>query len=790
MKRQSMVIAITISFLLILNSCNISSKDEPKYDFKELLVNKIKSEPLEKQIKLQSDTAATFNGVTATNSAPKTNEKMEFDVKINNLKGNVYDPSQIDIYGEFISPKNDYFKVPAFYYEDYKRTLEPFDLEKDYVVDGWNSTNAIAVGRYDKELKTSVLKADLAKSADYSSVGKSVVISNFAVLRYPNVSFKVKGSSKGGKVRLGFSSVDGQSFYEFSPTADWQTINIPYSKFTPKDNVDAYKNKLVELNKMNSLYIYTMANIEASIYISDIALTNLQTNENFSIEKCQSLALSEYSEGGISGYEKLTKKEQKGFKIRFNPTVSGEWYYRVVVKENSKTLYSYTDKIAVLENKAKGFIHIEKTQNRNFIYEDGTPFVPIGENIGWYTSGTRKNYNFDYYFKKLKEHKANTARIFACHWQSTLVWNDSGILDFSNRLDKAYSMDKIIEQAQQNDIKLILSLFYHCPFVVEKGEPWQLWDSNPFNVQNGGYLKEPIEFFTNPQAIEDTKKLIRYMVARWGYSQNILNWELFNEISWVTGFTPEISDNWHREMANYIKSIDPFSHIVASSSAKFDDSINALPELDYINIHAYDLNSYSGEVVKLQREMYKKYKKPVLMEEASPRGTNGIANYTTDSKGMFLHEANWAGVMGFGIGGGLTWWWNDYVDLYNFYYRYTPIAKYVELMPIDFVKMPSLNASDFTSSKDIADAVGFKDSKRAYIWTYDMTSNYKKVYSNNFEGFTLTLKDMEKGKYKVAFFDTFKGEVISSMEIEESDLSLVINYPKWSRDIALIVEKQ
>ncbi len=36
--------------------------------------------------------------------------------------------------------------------------------------------------------------------------------------------------------------------------------------------------------------------------------------------------------------------------------------------------------------------------------------------------------------------------------------------------------------------------------------------------------------FTDPQARKYQQRIFRYIVARWGYSPNILSWELFNEI--------------------------------------------------------------------------------------------------------------------------------------------------------------------------------------------------------------------------------------------------------------------
>ena len=48
------------------------------------------------------------------------------------------------------------------------------------------------------------------------------------------------------------------------------------------------------------------------------------------------------------------------------------------------------------------------------------------------------------------------------------------------------------------------------------------WDAHPWNLANGGWLKTPLDFFTDEQARAITRDKFRYIAARWGYSSSIM----------------------------------------------------------------------------------------------------------------------------------------------------------------------------------------------------------------------------------------------------------------------------
>ncbi len=85
------------------------------------------------------------------------------------------------------------------------------------------------------------------------------------------------------------------------------------------------------------------------------------------------------------------------------------------------------------------------------------------------------------------------------------------------------------------------------------------------------------------------------MIARYGYSRSIAVWEFFNEVDHVrydTSFGESLNDSlladWHNDMAGYLKTHDPYHHIISTSvSHRDNDAMNRLETLDFNQRHIY-----------------------------------------------------------------------------------------------------------------------------------------------------------------------------------------------------------
>src|SRR5690606_5542627 len=143
----------------------------------------------------------------------------------------------------------------------------------------------------------------------------------------------------------------------------------------------------------------------------------------------------------------------------------------------------------------------------------------------------------------------------------------SGLGKYSQRA--AGLLDSVLNESERQGIYMQLVLHHHGQVSTGTNAEWNSNGSdnpgNPYNAANGGPCATAADFFTNANAKAYQKKMYRYIVARWGYSTNVLSWELFNEVQFTNGTDAGI-DSWHDEMSQYIKALDVHKHIITTSA--------------------------------------------------------------------------------------------------------------------------------------------------------------------------------------------------------------------------------
>jgi len=77
-------------------------------------------------------------------------------------------------------------------------------------------------------------------------------------------------------------------------------------------------------------------------------------------------------------------------------------------------------------------------------------------------------------------------------------------------------------------------------------ETWHRWDSNPFNVAQGGPAKRPEELFDDTLCRRLWLKRLETFVRHWSLRPAIVGWEIFSKLDLVTGATEERAVSVHR----------------------------------------------------------------------------------------------------------------------------------------------------------------------------------------------------------------------------------------------------
>lgn len=512
--------------------------------------------------------------------------------------------------------------------------------------------------------------------------------------------------------------------------------------------------------------------------------------------------------GSVSGMASTSKDEPQGletvkwtsdyhYRLRFLPNEAGNWKYKITVREFNNSLLELQTtqtiegniEIASDEDPTyRGIIAIDQTTNRNFTYGDGSTFIPVGLNMCWWTNSSRKTFDYDVWFEKFSTNGGNMVRLWMATWGFSLHWGKV-YNNFDDRQNSAARLDKVIGLAEDYDIYVQLCLINHGQFSSQTNP---LWDDNPYNAANGGILTKPEQFFYKSEAKEAYKNELMYIIGRYGYSDHIMAWELFNEVDWTDN--AEATNtlniyNWHKEMAEFVEENDSYDHLITTSYKSTSGMAYRLNAIDYVNPHDY---GYSGKNINdvlpsSQEKIYSNYKKPVLSSEIGVNWQSGVETAGVDPKGDSIRQSLFAGFMGGGAGGAMQWWWDSWIHPNNLYHQYKGAASFASKLDLTGNDYQQLRLNkDVSVSNENAGLLGYSFSDRIYGYVYNKDWFY---YSKTVNEINSTISiPFSDGNYTLTFYNTLTGETLQQQNIAASGGKVNITIPSFSEDIAFIIE--
>ncbi len=382
------------------------------------------------------------------------------------------------------------------------------------------------------------------------------------------------------------------------------------------------------------------------------------------------------------GRESVDLVGQPTWKLRFAPRQVGQWRLRLRAKDRDGETTSPEATFTATPGTGHGVIR-RAAGTRYFEHADGTPFFPIGHNVAWSHAGG--TFDFEQWLTPLPAHGVNLARIWL-QWDRNLSLEYKGPRSGCGRYDlaNAWRMDQVLDTCRRLGIRVLFTLDSPEPYQKEHywlgkltGRPWT--DFCAHNVANGGPLKEPREFYTTDEGRRLIRQRLRYIVARWGWDDNLFCWELWNELNVFPEWdklVPQIAA-WHREMAGYLRRLDPAGHLITTSftNAEGHPDIWSLPELDFVQSHVYSSVDLAGDFPKVTRLMGERYQRPHLYGEFGTRFDWLNQLDQLDPAGVHVHNMMWSAIMAGSAGTPLSWCW-EYLDKSRVYQRYGPLAKF------------------------------------------------------------------------------------------------------------------
>lgn len=356
-------------------------------------------------------------------------------------------------------------------------------------------------------------------------------------------------------------------------------------------------------------------------------------------------------------------------------------------------------------------------------------------------------------------------------WEAAVNRPERG---FYNPIDCAW-LDEIVELARGDGIYLQLCLLTRDLYMRDlKDDSSQEYD----------------------RAIADARNLLRYAVARWGYSTSVAIWEYFNEMD--PGLPLE---RFYREAGEYLDEVDIYRHLRSTSTWAPSARDCRSPALDVADVHFYlrptPDRRYANEVeaaVGNARWLRKQAPaKPALIDEfglANVRwGQTDVMRASQDISDF--HNSLWASALSGASGTALAWWW-ERLDERGHYEHYRPLADFVADIPWSTADLQPTAASVSRSGVQL---VGLQSDQRAYFWLFDPRASFESVVQRQREAakvsdLQIDVPRLKKGTYRIEWWDTRAGSIVQRLEQVLTTPTLQVTAPAWQRDIACKIVRQ
>ncbi|MGE5224466.1 MAG: DUF5060 domain-containing protein, partial [Omnitrophica WOR_2 bacterium] len=482
------------------------------------------------------------------------------------------------------------------------------------------------------------------------------------------------------------------------------------------------------------------------------------------------------------------------WKVRFTPTQAGTWLARAALYPSD--LRSKTIRFDVLPNPgAHGFVRQNQRNPLYFQTDNGDFFFPVGLNIGW--AGGDVLGDYQHWLDHFSQNGGNLVRVWMADWSFGLEWKDTGLGDYSKRMKQAWLLDQVFHMAEERGVTIMLSLLNHGAF-NETVNPE--WSDNPYNARLGGPLAQPHEFVTDPSARQLFKRRLRYIAARWSYSPSLFAWEWWNEINW-TPVTTEMLRPWLSEMTGYLRTVDPYQHLVTHSTSSAD------PIWDDPEIQICQLHDYSGQFFPTTlSSTFDDYQelapgKPVLMGEFGYNAGGEDKHFLQQS--IHLHNGLWtAPFVGF-AGTGMYWWWDNYIDPYDHWHEFRSISDFFRGEDLADMHLKRARVQPYGASAFI-----LQNDRRALVWvinnTYSMEgaqSAYLTAFLNKkltpdwryvpqaMEKVVVTVSGLTDGHYLIDWYAPSKGMWLAQGLVTVSQEAFSVTIPSLQTDVAFKLHK-
>ena len=492
----------------------------------------------------------------------------------------------------------------------------------------------------------------------------------------------------------------------------------------------------------------------------------------------------------VASYNQLSHRKvgNPEWRLKFRPTTVGEFKIQVQAKINGQ-LIQVPQFVFIATEKSPEPI---KVKGRNFVQGENI-FIPFAYNIAW-ANRYEEIAKYERWFKAASENGVNVARVWMASWSLGIEWNDTGLGDYTKRLDRAWALDQVFRIGAKYGVGIDLVLINHGAF-SESTNPE--WFANPYNELNGGPIANPGQFATNAVARKFWEQRLRYITARWAGEPALFTWEWWNEVNF-TPISGEVLTDWIKWSDSLLKKWDPYKSLTTTSWSS-GASLQDWSVVDYAVTHVYDdkdpIKTLAAQATALREAVPNK---PILVGEM---GSGTVTEDPfTDPYGLHLHNAHWAATfVGFGAPASY-WWWDIYVDPLNLWSLTKGLS--LLLQGTNPVEMQSSEISTLKSTSTLL----LSDQVNVLGWIrhndYDRSAKArllleaaikslktKKPPQTKFpdpksQGGKVSIPVQVNGKYQVTVLATKSGRTLKSYNLDSKDSKITFTIPAFVGDVA------
>ena len=667
-------------------------------------------------------------------------EKLEMLILVGSQYNNPFDPNEVELTVAIKTPGGEQVTVPCFYCQDYERQ----DFKQDRKTVSW----FYPVGQGSWKVRFSPMEVGI-----YSAVAK--LKDSGGTVESESIRFECGPSSRKGFVRI---SRKDPRFLEFSDGAPFFAIGqnlafIGEEQYVNLAKAEQISSKLSQ-NGANFLRIWTCCEdwamaIEARKSAWDRSWSRTahivpmpDSEKQSHPHKCIKV------EGGDGASATVSPSHRVGLRPKTRYILTGQFSADGPTGLRVET--GRGDGGQLFDAAPKGDwkkFRREFSTGENDFWLGNIVIKLVGAGMVWLDN------------LSLKEADGGPELL----WEADI---NRPIRGFYNQLD-CFMLDQLVEAAERNGIYLMLCIITR-----------DLYMKSLSNDQSADYQ----------QAIEDAKKLMRYVVARWGHSTSVAAWEYFNEID------PGLpTDRFYTEIGEYLEQIDIYHHLRTTSTWHPSAKDCRHPKLDIGQLHHYmrpeTKEEYKDEVTAVmdKTRFLREHapSKPVLIGEfglATPKW--GLSeDMKKDTEGIHFHNSLWASAFAGTSGTALFWWW-DQLDRQNAYSHYQPLSAF--LADVSFAGLRELAA---TASNKQLRLLGCQGNDCAYLWLFDSQATWwnlviEKRKSSEIKDATIEIQGLQPGTYTVEWWHTYEGKVIRKEQVSFTQGALRVSIPPFSRDIA------